>query len=360
MRAMRSMLLAVAATVAFLVGCGAAENDPNLAAAIRKTEALGSGRFDANGSVRENGNATSLSCNGSADYDRKRVHVRCEYEGAGTLEAIAIRNDLYMRGDAAFGPGSTDKWVKETQDLGEDDALANLSPQHIFSLLRDASSQTERVGDEDVRGDETTRYRLTVDCEAADLVCDSSAPVDVWIADDGTVRRIALDDDDGEVRFEFFDFGAEVNLDAPPADQVLDPDQGSSGFSFGPSGESCSGAAGAPVTEEQAIRILRRHGFSVARDGQFCNANYDATMLSNAVSGARGVLEREGYMGCSVMSLKPGADGKMFVDVGQGGASAQLEFRNVRCTLFADSASKAAKIARLQDAFDEFKRTIKQ
>jgi hypothetical protein len=39
---MTRLLLAVAAIAIVGVGCGAAENDPNLAAAVEKTEAAGS------------------------------------------------------------------------------------------------------------------------------------------------------------------------------------------------------------------------------------------------------------------------------------------------------------------------------
>jgi hypothetical protein len=359
MRAMRFLLLAVAATVVFLTGCGAAENDPNLAAAAEKTEALGSGRFDVNGTLKDNG-VTGISCRGSADYDRKRVHVRCEYQGAGVFEAIAIGHDVYLRGDAALGPGTEDKWEKDTEDVGEETALSSLSPQHLLSLLREASSETTRVGEEDVRGDATVKYRLTVDCDAAELNCGGSAPVDVWIAEDRVVRRIAIDDDDGEVTFEFFDFGADVDIEPPPTDQILDPDPGLSGFSSGLGATSCSGMPGAPITEEEAIHVLRRHGFTVSRQGQqLCNAAFDSTMLSNAVSGSlQDVIEREGYLACSVMRLKPGAGaGKKLVGVEGERISAEVDFENVRCTLFAQGPAEAEKVDRLQDAFAELKQT---
>ena len=132
MRPMTRLLLAVAALALLAAGCGAAENDPNLAAAAAKNEALGSGRFEAKGTtVAENGEQTPLACSGSADYDGKRVHVRCEYEGRGAFEVIAIRNDFYLRGDG-FGFGG-DKWVRETGTADGDTSLANLSPQHTCS-----------------------------------------------------------------------------------------------------------------------------------------------------------------------------------------------------------------------------------
>ena len=59
--------------------------------------------------------------------------------------AIAIGSDSYFRG-ALFGTG-TDKWVKSTGEEDDDDALQSLSPQKLLHVLREASSDTERLGE---------------------------------------------------------------------------------------------------------------------------------------------------------------------------------------------------------------------
>jgi hypothetical protein len=358
---MTRLLLAVAALALLAAGCGAAENDPNLASAAEKTEAQGSGRFVVDGAVEENGKTTSVTCSGSAEYVRQRVKVSCKYENVGALDAIAIRRDVYVRGASLLGSGSEDRWEKDTEDLDDETSLGNLSPQHLFTLLTKASSETRRVGEEDVRGDATVRYRFTVNCERAVLECDGTAPVDVWIADDGIVRRISLDDDSGTWAFEFFDFGADVDIEPPPDDQVDDGSQGSTGLGGMSGGQSCSprDVSAGPVSVDATRRILRSHGFSVTLSEPFCTPAFDASMLTNLPDASEhGVVEREGYLSCSVLRMKPGSPGKQLVAGEQEGASAKLDFRNVQCTLFAEGPGEAEKVARLKDAFAELEQTI--
>jgi len=345
---MTRLLLAVAAIAFVAVGCGAAENDPNLAAAADRTEATGSGRFEVNGAYEENGTPTSIACTGSADYERRRVTVSCTYEGVREFEAIAIGGDVYLRGDAAFGPGTRDKWVRESGEVDEDTALANLSPQRLLTLLRDASSETARAGEEDVRGEPTVRYRLTVDCDSADLDCADSGAVDVWIADDGIVRRIAIDDDGGQVTFEFFDFGADVDIQAPPEAQVedLDGSAGSSGTG------SCGEGPLEPVTVKVAAQALRTHGFSVEAQQPFCAQDVDSYPIVSTVDASQHFADQPS-VSCGVTRLKASGTRKLKIEVHHAGAAKELEFENLDCTLYAEGAAKEDAITRLEAAFDD-------
>jgi hypothetical protein len=344
---MTRMLLAVAAAVLVATGCGAAANDPNLAAAAEKTEALGSGRFAGEGTVKQNGNASSYSCAGSADYDRKRVHVRCEYERSGPFEAIAIGNDFYLRGDAALGSGS-DKWVKETGTVDEDSSLANFSPQHLFSLLRRSSSGTERIGDEDVRGEAATRYRLTVDCDGAKLECDGTAPVDVWIADDGTVRRIEIGDDDGTATIDFFDFGADVDIEAPAESEIVPGGglvTGSGGSSsLGP--VDCAEGEARPLAQRRVGDALRRHGFSVDDFG---------CLLGNDFSDR----DREGSLTCGVNATPPAGASNTVTRRDLDSDDVRMSLANVECALEPGDQNREAKITRLETALSELAQSIR-
>ena len=75
---MTRLLLAVAAIAIVGVGCGAAENDPNLAAAVEKTEAAGSSLIAVDAIETEDGKPVEIRCDGKADYDRKRIHFACD------------------------------------------------------------------------------------------------------------------------------------------------------------------------------------------------------------------------------------------------------------------------------------------
>ena len=78
---MKPTLVMVAALSLFAVGCGGVENEPNLAAAIDRTEAQGSGMFTVEGTQRMSKKPVEYGCTGEADYAAKSVHVDCDYAG---------------------------------------------------------------------------------------------------------------------------------------------------------------------------------------------------------------------------------------------------------------------------------------
>ncbi|HEY4396648.1 MAG TPA: LppX_LprAFG lipoprotein, partial [Acidimicrobiia bacterium] len=116
----------------------------------------------------------------------------------------------------------------------------------------------KRIGSEKVRGTRTTHYRVTIDADQAvnsapearrDEVRNSigalgskKVPADVWIDSKGRLRKVRLHvagsstTSKGSVSFEFFDLGAQVSVDAPSADEVIDFQDLLGGSTTGPSG----------------------------------------------------------------------------------------------------------------------------
>ncbi len=127
-----------------------------------------------------------------------------------------------------------------------------------MDYLRGIGSDVTEVGTEQVRGDETTHYKGTVDLEEAAAAApaesrkalekalaqtgSSTVPVEVWVDEQGRTRRvlttIALPDGlpgaaapapsasagAGSVAatIEFYDFGVAADIAAPPAGEVTD------------------------------------------------------------------------------------------------------------------------------------------
>jgi hypothetical protein len=125
-----------------------------------------------------------------------------------------------------------------------------------MQFLRGASDDIEELGKEEVRGVETTHYRATVDLEEAaeqgaeigelsdemreQLQAEiermkaqtglDTLPVDVWVDEDDLLRRMKMDLSfavEGEqvgmdMTMDFFDFGVDVRVARPPADQTID------------------------------------------------------------------------------------------------------------------------------------------
>jgi hypothetical protein len=322
---MRRLLLAVAAIVLFASGCGAGENEPSLAEAAAKTVAAGSSRFTVAGTITDMDERFEFLCAGEADYDTKSLHVRCDYGTAGDMELVVLAGHTYMRGEVLGFGASDEKWVK----LADDESAADqVSPQRLLAMLRRASKTTERVGEEEIQGEDTVRYRLVVDCEQAELFgCeDDAVPVDVWIDGDGLVRRIAIDDASADFAFEFYDFGADVVIGAPPSDDVVGIDEW-----LRPS--PCEMEAGSPITGTDVAAALRRQGLDVEHDDA-CAADVVATVeVRDAGVGDAGLVH------CDVSRT---VTETLFTLEGVGMQSAEVG--NIRCSYteqLADSMEKA-------------------
>lgn len=154
-------------------------------------------------------------------------------------------------------------------------------PEAILALLAAATGDVETVGGEDVRGEPATHLRARIDLATAreqspedhramidDLAGEGDAqvdevPVDVWVGEDGLIRRFAVEierdvpvstdspggpplpsDAAGGVRslaYEAFDYGEPVEIETPAADDVIDApereDAGVTGVSGSDNGE---------------------------------------------------------------------------------------------------------------------------
>lgn len=162
---------------------------------------------------------------------------------------------LYMRLPFLEGAGLK-PWVEidlealaqeEGFDLPSLKQLSQTDPTQVLEYLRAASDDTEEVGEEEVRGVATTRYRMTIDLakvaqqapEEARAAIEAllagtgleTVPAEVWIDADGLVRRMDLDyrgmelapgqKGEMELRMELYDYGVGVEVELPPSDEVM-------------------------------------------------------------------------------------------------------------------------------------------
>jgi hypothetical protein len=174
--------------------------------------------------------------------------------GSGKAELIFNELVYYMKLPASAGAQlpAGKKWFKiDLAALGQERGLdleqlmqLNQSdPSQALDFIRGASADFAEVGKEDVRGEETTHYKGTIDLEkvAAEapadirdqyrrlfqLGGDKKVPMEVWIGDDGLVRKIRFTQDLPDkstltMEEELYDFGTEVDVNPPPDDEVLD------------------------------------------------------------------------------------------------------------------------------------------
>jgi hypothetical protein len=245
------------------LACGGAELSPEaaVAEAATRTEDEGSARVSFTGTLTGIPGG-SFTVQGEGEFARGRGRMTFDLAGiaggSGSLEMIFDQLVIYMRFPAEIQaqlPGGK-SWVRmdletlaEEQgiDLGALMQFSQSDPTQSLQYLRGASDDFEEVGSEPVRGVDTTHYRGTIDLRKAaeglpeearesvdrviELTGERELPVDVWIDDDGLARRITYEqplpapgaeDASMELTMEFFDFGLDVDVEPPPAEDVID------------------------------------------------------------------------------------------------------------------------------------------
>ena len=180
--------------------------------------------------------------------------------GALRMEQVFSDFVFYMRSplfERQLPDGKS--WVKVDiarvgRKIGFDfNQITSGDPSQTLDQLRAVSGDVERVGRTRVRGVATTHYRATVDMRRypnlvppakRDAVRKSverleelsggvsKFPQEVWVGSDGRIRRIALEYSmrapgvDGRTKtslvMDLYGFGATVDAEIPPEDEVLD------------------------------------------------------------------------------------------------------------------------------------------
>lgn len=250
--------------LALLPGCSQeASAQERIAQAPAATQEEQSARMSMEMAMTGRQQDVTVTAEGAVDFAGQRMTMTMsmgeELAGAGfgELRMIAEGTTVYMEMPNAQELGLPTAWVKMDaedmagmQDMGELQQMSN-DPTKSMQMLRGVSEDVTEVGSEEVRGEPTTHYRATIDLEKArdqapeearpflqqqiDVLGASAMPTDVWIDEAGRLRRQRVDVDMSKaaeampgaptnmsVTIEIFDFGAPVDAEPPPADEVTD------------------------------------------------------------------------------------------------------------------------------------------
>jgi hypothetical protein len=263
----------VATLAAAIAGCGGEDASVAVAEAAERTAATDSAAVTVEGTLEGTGIPEPVRFAGSGVVDNEAQTGRLEFEefdipGASGLPSDAFQGEvvfddltIYMRFPALLGnlPGGK-QWMKldlsealgsQGVDLGQLTQVSQSNPTDSLRQLAAVSDDLEEVGEEDVGGVPTTHYEATVDlnrypdvvpedqraateesvANLIELTGTETIPVEVWIDDEGLVRRLSQSysyetPDTGEVSqsqtVEFSDFGGDVDVEPPPAKDVFD------------------------------------------------------------------------------------------------------------------------------------------
>jgi hypothetical protein len=214
----------------------------------------------------------TITGDGAFDYVNKRGAMTMTIPPVGGMEigqiqAVFDGNTIYQKfpqNIAQFLGGKP--WIKidlnavgkmSGVDLSTLMQAQSSDPTQAFQYLQGAADDVSEVGKEELRGDETTHYKMTLDFnrvvasapaeqqealrQAAEMYGDQKVPADVWVDEEDRLRRMSFVVDMSKLKLpegtttqqakptgtmtynmELFEFGVSVDAAAPPADQVTD------------------------------------------------------------------------------------------------------------------------------------------
>jgi hypothetical protein len=259
-RSVRLGLAAVAVTsVLVLSGCGGGSGDGSLLETFAQAaEITGAAetvhiKLEVQFDDVPGADGITVVTEGESTIDGKQSRLTMTQLGQ-EIEALVVDETYYYK-----FPGLPDgkTWARLTFDevqeaTGLDVAAAtNQNPTEVLARLA-ASGEIEKIGDEEIDGVATTHYRAVVDIEAMNeqsgvasdkaleqmkALFGPSYPADIWIDDDGYLRRMTFAIDlanapdppsgtpaEGRIVIEMTmsAFGEPIDVIAPPEEDVID------------------------------------------------------------------------------------------------------------------------------------------
>jgi hypothetical protein len=255
--------LVVATACAILPSAGAAGavgSESDLARITKSGDELakaGGAKFRGTTTADGGGDNSKVTFDGSFDFKNRVGEYSVDaasigLQGSGKVRTLVTGGVLYLSLDTLEGgdPSSNPdlagkKWLKlDPQVFGGQGQVGQSDPSGGLDAVRGAKGDVKRVGSEKVRGTSTTRYRVTIDAEQAvnsapeeqraearnsiGSLGSRTIPADVWVDGKGRLRKVRLrvaassSNTKGSIAFEYFALGARVNVEAPPASEVVD------------------------------------------------------------------------------------------------------------------------------------------
>lgn len=255
-------LVVIAAVVVVISQSGGTEGLTltSVAGAAERTVAEPGGSMETEITYGVSGGSKPVTATGEGVFDSRTGRARIELSVAGVdgsplqVESVGNEKTSFVSSrvlSEELPPGK--EWLGMEPLLGNDPTTAlgaGGGAKGSLEMLRAVGGNVERVGEETVRGENTTRYKGTVDLSQAAkkfAAEDDPAlarlyrevggrlsgpmPVEVWIGIGGLVRRERLVEripaEGGQslamhLSIEFFDFAAHPDIALPPRHEVLD------------------------------------------------------------------------------------------------------------------------------------------
>jgi hypothetical protein len=152
--------------------------------------------------------------------DSPSMEMRTVYIGRDTYLVMPYRGKTLWKKNPDYEATGPDRFAP---------GPGGARPDEVLDLLVKSSKTVEHLGNDEIRGVSADHYRAHIDEKA---VGDDYEPkglvIDAWIDDDGLLRRIRtpFGGTDGPVEvIDLYDFGVPVEIEAPPADEVISEEE---------------------------------------------------------------------------------------------------------------------------------------
>jgi len=251
-----ALLLAVAPLA--LAACGSTSSSSSqtttmtpsasLKQAALKSAQASSEHVEMKGAASVQGQQVLITGAGDFDSASRRGQMQAHASVSGLdvqIDEVLDGTTIYMKSplfSAALPNGKT--WLKlDLQKFGQSkgidfNQLLTQNPAQSFAQLK-ASGQVKEIGDETIDGAETTHYRAHIDpakipqgAKIQALTNAKYGPYDVWVGkDDGYIHRTkntysysapGVGRQAASMTMDFSDFGKDVTVTVPPADETVD------------------------------------------------------------------------------------------------------------------------------------------
>jgi hypothetical protein len=221
-------------TAAALAELSGADFYPSVMAAMKEAETF-------NFATTSGASGQTQDMTGQARFGDNGVEMKASSTGAQAMELILLDQVMYMKSPEL---GTGDKWIKI--DLSDPNSLFGMigkatDPEVMFKAMEEPK-KLELVGSEEVDGVETNRYKITLDpSKYVDAMGFPASMVDMlpkelvtemWVDGDNLPRKFSQTLEIPSVsggpatsqtsEGTYSDFGTEVEIQAPPADQVTE------------------------------------------------------------------------------------------------------------------------------------------
>ena len=210
---------------------------PAVMEALQEAETMGF-------AVSTGAGAAAMDLTGKLRYAGDTIEMSAATTGAQAFEMMVLDKTLFISGAGMPLPDGK-KWLKV--DLSDPDSLfgqlgKSMDPSMMFKAM-ETPKEFELLGTEEVDGVETNHYNVVMDtasyAKAMDMPAELSKmmpkefAMEMWLDADNQPRKfrqeIELPDMAGSgqptkttTEGTYFDFGTEVEIEAPPAAEVAD------------------------------------------------------------------------------------------------------------------------------------------